>query len=257
MLKSVETRFESQVSMTERVLQQKKVFKALAKDELFLECLAKQLSWSVSRYMLLCATLCNFAVYLLNWCVAYPMSTFFWHMLYCCCVFVELICRISYHHFVLSQQYCDWNLVVGSGWTSTNSFRTRSSGLPSRCVSRCCCLLSRSCVTVTVCGGVTTKTSPPTESLTPSPSLNPNKTLNIFLCNLAWHTGYPLLYFYIFIFASSHSWNPNMLFPEYRMSQPFQIHSTRVNTFHQESGFLLIRKSFFGWVSVKKKLIFF
>jgi hypothetical protein len=35
MLKSVETRFESQVSMTERVLQQ--VFKALAKDALFLE----------------------------------------------------------------------------------------------------------------------------------------------------------------------------------------------------------------------------
>ena len=37
MLKSVETRFASQVSMTERVLQQKKVFKALAKDALFLE----------------------------------------------------------------------------------------------------------------------------------------------------------------------------------------------------------------------------
>ncbi len=36
MLKSVETRFESQISMTERVLQQK-VFKALAKDALFLE----------------------------------------------------------------------------------------------------------------------------------------------------------------------------------------------------------------------------
>ena len=36
MLKSVETRFASQVSMTERVLQQK-VFKALAKDALFLE----------------------------------------------------------------------------------------------------------------------------------------------------------------------------------------------------------------------------
>ena len=42
MLKSVETRFASQVSMTERVLQQKKVFKALAKDALFLEWLAKQ-----------------------------------------------------------------------------------------------------------------------------------------------------------------------------------------------------------------------
>ncbi len=41
MLKSVETRFASQVSMTERVLQQK-VFKALAKDTLFLEWLAKQ-----------------------------------------------------------------------------------------------------------------------------------------------------------------------------------------------------------------------
>jgi hypothetical protein len=37
MFKSVETRFASQVSMTERVLQQKKVFKALAKDALFLE----------------------------------------------------------------------------------------------------------------------------------------------------------------------------------------------------------------------------
>ena len=44
MLKSVETRFPSQVSMTERVLQQEKVFKTLAKDELFLECLANQLS---------------------------------------------------------------------------------------------------------------------------------------------------------------------------------------------------------------------
>jgi hypothetical protein len=42
MLKSVETRFASQVSMTERVLQQKKVFKALVKDALFLEWLAKQ-----------------------------------------------------------------------------------------------------------------------------------------------------------------------------------------------------------------------
>ena len=41
MLKSVETRFASQVSMTERVLQQK-VFKTLPKDALFLECLAKQ-----------------------------------------------------------------------------------------------------------------------------------------------------------------------------------------------------------------------
>jgi hypothetical protein len=37
MIKSVETRFASQVSMTERVMQQKKVFKTLAKDELFLE----------------------------------------------------------------------------------------------------------------------------------------------------------------------------------------------------------------------------
>jgi hypothetical protein len=42
MLKSVETRFASQVSMTERVLHQKKVFKALPKDALFLEWLAKQ-----------------------------------------------------------------------------------------------------------------------------------------------------------------------------------------------------------------------
>ena len=41
MLKSVETRFASQVSMTERVLQQK-VFKVLVKDALFLEWLAKQ-----------------------------------------------------------------------------------------------------------------------------------------------------------------------------------------------------------------------
>ncbi len=39
-LKSVETRFVSQVSMTERVLHQ--VFKTLAKGALFLECLAKQ-----------------------------------------------------------------------------------------------------------------------------------------------------------------------------------------------------------------------
>ena len=42
MLKSVETTFASQVSMTEKVMHQKKVFKALAKDELFLEWLAKQ-----------------------------------------------------------------------------------------------------------------------------------------------------------------------------------------------------------------------
>ena len=42
MFKSVETRFTSQVSMTERVMQQKKVFKTLAKDELFLEWLGKQ-----------------------------------------------------------------------------------------------------------------------------------------------------------------------------------------------------------------------
>jgi hypothetical protein len=42
MFKSVETRFSSQVSMTERVMQQKKVFKTLVKDELFLEWLGKQ-----------------------------------------------------------------------------------------------------------------------------------------------------------------------------------------------------------------------
>ncbi len=41
MLKSVETRFASQVSMTERVLQ-KKVFKDLVKDSLFLEWIANQ-----------------------------------------------------------------------------------------------------------------------------------------------------------------------------------------------------------------------
>jgi hypothetical protein len=42
MIKSVETRFVSQVSMTERILKQKKVFKALVKDALFLECFSKQ-----------------------------------------------------------------------------------------------------------------------------------------------------------------------------------------------------------------------
>jgi hypothetical protein len=42
MFKSVETRFASQVSMTERAMQQKKVFKTLAKDELFLKWLGKQ-----------------------------------------------------------------------------------------------------------------------------------------------------------------------------------------------------------------------
>jgi hypothetical protein len=47
---------------------------------------------------------------------------------------------------------------------------------------------------------LTTTTNPPTESLTPSPSLNPSKTLTNFLFNLAWHTGYPFLYFYIFVF---------------------------------------------------------
>jgi hypothetical protein len=42
MFKSVETRFASQVSMTERDMQQKKVFKTLDKDELFLEWSDKQ-----------------------------------------------------------------------------------------------------------------------------------------------------------------------------------------------------------------------
>ncbi len=37
MFKSVETRFVSKVSMTERTIHQKKVFKTLAKDELLLE----------------------------------------------------------------------------------------------------------------------------------------------------------------------------------------------------------------------------
>jgi hypothetical protein len=46
---------------------------------------------------------------------------------------------------------------------------------------------------------LTTTTVPPTESLTPSPSLNPSKTLTNFLFNLTWHTGYPFLYFYIFV----------------------------------------------------------
>ncbi len=46
---------------------------------------------------------------------------------------------------------------------------------------------------------LTTTTPPPTESLTPSPSLIPSKTLTNFLCNLTWHTGYPFLYFYIFV----------------------------------------------------------
>jgi hypothetical protein len=45
-----------------------KVFKVLAKDAIFLEWLAKQprVIPISSRYMLLCATLRNFAVYLLN-----------------------------------------------------------------------------------------------------------------------------------------------------------------------------------------------
>ena len=42
MLKSVETRFASRHGMTERVMHQKKVYKALVKDELFLEWLRKQ-----------------------------------------------------------------------------------------------------------------------------------------------------------------------------------------------------------------------
>ena len=42
MLKSVETRFTSRHGMTERVMHQKKVYKALVKDELFLEWLRKQ-----------------------------------------------------------------------------------------------------------------------------------------------------------------------------------------------------------------------
>ena len=42
MLKSVETRFASRHGMTERVMHKKKVYKALVKDELFLEWLWKQ-----------------------------------------------------------------------------------------------------------------------------------------------------------------------------------------------------------------------
>ena len=42
MLKSVETRFVSSHGMTERVMHQKKVYKALVKDELFLQWLRKQ-----------------------------------------------------------------------------------------------------------------------------------------------------------------------------------------------------------------------
>ena len=49
--------------------------------------------------------------------------------------------------------YCDWNLFFDSGRISTNSLWTVSFGLPSSCVSRCCCLPSWSFVTVTVCGG--------------------------------------------------------------------------------------------------------
>ena len=41
MLKSVETRFASRHGMTERVMHQKKVYKALVKDELFLEWIRK------------------------------------------------------------------------------------------------------------------------------------------------------------------------------------------------------------------------
>jgi hypothetical protein len=46
---------------------------------------------------------------------------------------------------------------------------------------------------------LTTTTDPPTESLTPSSNVNPSKTLTIFLFDLVWHTGYPFLYFYIFV----------------------------------------------------------
>ena len=42
MMKSVETRFVSRHGMTERVIHQKKVYKTLVKDELFLEWLRKQ-----------------------------------------------------------------------------------------------------------------------------------------------------------------------------------------------------------------------
>ena len=44
-LKSVETRFVSRHSMTERVIHHKKVYKALAKDELLLAWLRKQRVW--------------------------------------------------------------------------------------------------------------------------------------------------------------------------------------------------------------------
>ncbi len=85
---------------------------------------------------------------------------------------------------------------------------------------------------------LTTTTVPPTESLTPSPSLNPSKTLTNCLRNLASHTGYPFLYFYIFV-----------LLVHIRGIQTSCFQNTTTvsdthHTFHWEIWFSLSRKSF-------------
>jgi hypothetical protein len=82
---------------------------------------------------------------------------------------------------------------------------------------------------------------------TPSPSLNLSKTLSNFLCNLPWHTGYPFLYFYIFVLLVHIHGSQTCCF------QNTTTVSDTQHTFHSESGFLLISKSFFCWILVKKK----
>ena len=137
------------------------------------------------------------------------------------------MCRRSHEHFVLARtvmllgQFTQtaWNLTCMSGSRHSSSPGLPLCGYPSR--SYCCPVLHRH---ASIAGRLrvgsiqtgetgshgtskwrlkslclTTTTGPPTESLTPSPSLNPSKTLTNFLFNLAWHTGYPFLYFYIFV----------------------------------------------------------
>ena len=61
MLKSVETRFASRHAATERVMHHKKVYKALAKDELFLTWLLKTQEVHI----------CDYSVYLLIYHISY------------------------------------------------------------------------------------------------------------------------------------------------------------------------------------------
>ena len=75
MLKSVETRFASRHASTERFMHHKKVYKPLAKDELFLVWLRKTqevhtCDYSVYLLIYRMSYTCDYSVYLLIYCIS-------------------------------------------------------------------------------------------------------------------------------------------------------------------------------------------